>query len=134
MDEILVELFKGLNQRINEFRLKNKDIDIDDIVRSCIMIECYLDGFIKEEPIEVPVDSEETMSIEELGGITRAHLQAPPGHVGPSSEMIDYVVKNEKKLQDRIRKLAKVLEHNKNKPYFPTLCLASSDKKTHGKN
>jgi hypothetical protein len=134
MDEILVELFKGLNQRINEFRLKNKDIDIDDIVRSCIMIECYLDGFVNEEPVEVPVESENKISLEQLGGVSRAILQAPPGYVGPSSEMIDYVVKSEKKLQDRITRLGKALEHNKDKAYFPSLRLESSDKKTHGKN
>jgi hypothetical protein len=35
------------------------------------------------------------------------------------------VVKSEKKLQDRITSLAKALEHNKDKSYFPSLRLVS---------
>jgi hypothetical protein len=89
------------------------------------MIECYLDGFVNEEPVEVPVESENKISLEQLGGVSRAILQAPPGYVGPSSEMIDYVVKSEKKLQDRITRLGKALEHNKDKSYFPSLRLVS---------
>lgn len=134
MDDILTELFRELNHRINEFRSKNKDIDIDDITRSCTMIECYLDGFIKEEPAEIVPETCDAMSLEDMGAISRSLFTIPPGHVGPSSEMVNYVIKKDKNLQKRISRLAKDLENSKNKPYFPTLTDAPDHKKMRSKN
>jgi hypothetical protein len=134
MDETLVDLFKELNQRINEFRLKNQEVDIDDIVRSCIMIECYLDGFIKEELVEDNTDPTEAMTIDEMGAITSSFFTIPPGHVGPSREMVNYVKKTDKKLLERLSRLSKELENNKNIPYFPNISSLAYGKKIHGKN
>ena len=121
MDETLGILFGELCQRIKECREKNPLIDMDDIERSCVLIQSYMDGFSnKTPPIEDP-PSLPDISYEETCKLTRSPRLTPKGHLGPAYAMIQYAEqcdnRRARRVDEVIRK-GKELNKNTNKPFF----------------
>ena len=130
MDEILETLFGELCQRIKDCREKNPLIDIDDIERSSILIQSYIDGLnnkplpleeeLKEQPKEHP-PSLPDMSYEELCKLTRPPRVTPRGHLGPAYTMIRYAEERDNRHARRVDEViqkGKDLDKNRNKPFF----------------
>ena len=126
MDETLTSLFESLCYRIEEFKLKNPALDMEEVERGVILIQSYLDGFKTYSP-EVPIEPDKTsslipeMSYEELCKATRPPRITEKGHVGPSSEMIRYAEECDNKRARRVDiviQYGKDLDKNKNNSYF----------------
>jgi len=124
MDEILETLFGELCQRIKDCQEKNPLIDMDDIERSCILIQSYMDGLNKkplEEPPKEDPPSLPDMSFEELCKLTRPPRVTPKGHLGPAYTMIHYAEERDnrhaRRVDEVIRK-GKELDKNRHKPFF----------------
>lgn len=126
MDEILETLFGELCQRIKDCREKNPLIDMDDIERSCILIQSYIDGLtnkplpLEEEP-KAPPSSLPHMSFEELCKLTRPPRVTPRGHLGPAYTMIHYAEETDNRqarIVDEIIQKGKDLDKNRTKPFF----------------
>ena len=47
MDETLTSLFEALCYRIEELKLKNPELDMEEVERGAIYIQSFLDGFKK---------------------------------------------------------------------------------------
>jgi hypothetical protein len=126
MDETLVSLFESLCYRIEELKIKNPGLEMDEVERGAILIQSYLDGFkvyaveVPKEPIDIaPLLPD--MSYEELCKITRPPRITEKGHIGPSREMIRYAEAQDNKRARRVDvviKIGKEMEKNKDKPYF----------------
>ena len=126
MDETLVSLFEALCYRIEELKLKNPALDMEEVERGAILIQSYLDGF-KTYAVELPKEPSDIssplpdISYEELCKLTRPPRITEKGHLGPSSEMIRYAEAQDNKRARRVDvviKIGKDLEKNKDKPYF----------------
>jgi hypothetical protein len=124
MDDTLASLFESLCYRIEELKIKYPDIDMEDVDRSAILINSYLDGFKKysievpEEPVEVQMPE---MSYEDLCKLTRPPRITEKGHIGPSRTMVQYAEEQDNKRArrvDLIIKIGKDIEKNKHKPFF----------------
>ncbi len=126
MDEILGILFGELCQRIKECREKNPLIDMDDIERSCILIESYIDGFSNNtSPLEEETKQDPplllAMSYEEQCKITRPPRLTPKGHIGPAYTMIKYAEECDNRRArtvDEVIRKGKELDKNRGKPFF----------------
>lgn len=121
MDEILGTLFDELSRRIKDCQEKNPLVDMDDVARSCLLIQSYIDGF-NNKPF--PVDGTPllpNMSYEELCKLTRPPRITPKGHLGPAYSMIHYAEDNDNRRARRVDQIiqkGKELEKNKDKPFF----------------
>jgi hypothetical protein len=122
MDDILGTLFDELCQRIKDCKEKNPLIDMDDIERSCILIQSYINKplSVEEEPKEDP-PSLPDMSYEELCKLTRPPRITPKGHLGPAYTMVRYAEKEDTRrarMVDDVIRHGKQLDKNKDKPFF----------------
>lgn len=124
MDETLTNLFELLCYRIEELKSKNPDLDMEDVDRSAILIQSYLDGF-KTYTIDPPKEniplSLPEMSYEELCKLTRPPRITEKGHVGPSHLMAKYAEDQDNKRARRVDVLiqyGKEIDKKKNKPFF----------------
>ena len=124
MDDTLVVLFGELCKRLEECQAKNPGVDVEDITRVGIMIQSYLDGFKREPILTTRVPERELlpdMSYEEITNYTRAPRVTPKGQLGPTKEMVEYAIRIEKenaRRVDRVIRLGKEMDANKDKPYF----------------
>jgi hypothetical protein len=121
MDDTLVILFGELCRRIEECQEKNPALDLDDLMRSCLLIQSYLDGFKKEAVSEEKPVMLSPIMYEEISILTRPPRVIPKGHVGPSQYMARYAEEHDNinaKLVDNIIQYGKDLENNKNVPFF----------------
>lgn len=120
MDETLKILFDELCLRIEELQKKNPEVNTDTLMRSCVMIQSYIDGFSKEEePKEAP-QSLPDISYEQLCKLTRPPRITPRGHLGPAYTMTRYAEEEENKrarIVDDVIRQGKELDKNK-KPFF----------------
>ena len=115
---ILIALFKDLKQKIMNLKSKNAMMDVNgihgmnEVVKSCDIMDRYIDSFVYKEEhaihIAPPYDSFSLTPI-------------PRGHVGPTAAMMRYAGNEEKKVMDRIDRVAQMgreLDANKETPYF----------------
>ena len=124
MDETLTNLFEVLCSRIEELRLKNPSLDMEEVDRISILIQSYLDGF--KIFTEVPEQKDAVthlpeLSFEELCKLTRPPRNTPKGSIGPSQRMVLYAEKKDTmraKRVDRVIKMAKDIEARKHIPFF----------------
>jgi len=66
---------------------------------------------------------------EELCRMLKIKRVIPPGHIGPTREMVRYAEKRDKNMSktfDSLALLTKELEERKNIPYFPELNLGKN--------
>jgi hypothetical protein len=124
MDETLTSLFEALCYRIEELKLKNPDLNMEDVERGAILIQSYLDGFKTytiEESKESTSPTLPEMSYEELCKLTRPPRITEKGHIGPTTRMSQYAEAEDNKRARRVDviiKYAKELDKNKDKPFF----------------
>jgi hypothetical protein len=116
---ILITLFHDLKAKINNLKSKNAMMDLNGIeglnqvVKSCEVMDRYIDSFVyKEQHVINVIPSEQTYF----------NLTAiPRGHSGPTPAMRRYAATEEKKVMDRIDRvvqLGKDLDASREKPYF----------------
>lgn len=124
MDETLTSLFEALCYRIEELKLKNPSLDMEDVERGAILIQSYLDGFKTytiEEPVQSVSPSLPEMSYEELCKLTRPPRITEKGHMGPTSLMARYAENEDNKRARRVDiviQYGKNMDKNKDKPFF----------------
>lgn len=124
MDETLTSLFEALCYRIEELKLKNPELDMEEVERGAILIQSYLDGF-KTYAIEVSPQSTSPplpdMSYEELCKLTRPPRITEKGHMGPTPQMARYAEAEDNKRARRVDiviQYGRDLDKNKHKPFF----------------
>jgi hypothetical protein len=126
MDETLSSLFEALCYRIEELKLKNPLLDMEEVECGAILIQSYLDGF-KTYSVEVPSEPNDTspplpeMSYEELCKLTRPPRITEKGHIGPSPLMVRYAEQQDNKRARRVDiviQYGKEMDKNKDKTYF----------------
>jgi len=116
---ILITLFHDLKAKINNLKSKNAMMDLNGIeglnqvVKSCEVMDRYIDSFVyKEQHVINVIPSEQTYF----------NLTAiPRGNSGPTPAMRRYAATEEKKVMDRIDRvvqLGKDLDASREKPYF----------------
>jgi hypothetical protein len=124
MDQTLTSLFEALCYRIEELKMKNPELDMEDVERGAILIQSYLDGFktyTVEESKEAPSPTLPEMSYEELCKLTRPPRITEKGHIGPTVRMSQYAEAEDNKRARRVDvviKYAKELDKEKDKPFF----------------
>jgi hypothetical protein len=124
MDETLTSLFEALCYRIEELKLKNPELDMEEVERGSILIQSYLDGFKTysiEEPLQTTSPPLPEMSYEELCKLTRPPRITEKGHIGPTARMSQYAEAEDNKRARRVDvviKYAKELDKDKDKPFF----------------
>ena len=116
---ILITLFHDLKAKIDSLKSKNAMMDLNGIeglnqvVKSCEVMDRYIDSFVyKEQHVINVIPSEQTYF--NLSAI-------PRGHSGPTPAMRRYAATEEKKVMDRIDRvvqLGKDLDASREKPYF----------------
>jgi len=116
---ILITLFHDLKAKIHSLKSKNAMMDLNGIeglnqvVKSCEVMDRYIDSFVyKEQHVINVIPSEQTYF--NLSAI-------PRGHSGPTPAMRRYAATEEKKVMDRIDRvvqLGKDLDASREKPYF----------------
>lgn len=121
MDETLTSLFESLCYRIEELKLKNPTLEMEEVERGAILIQSYLDGF-KTYAIEAPKSPAlPDMSYEELCKLTRPPRITEKGHIGPTPLMIKYAEEQDNKRARRVDiviQYGKEMDKNKDKPFF----------------
>jgi hypothetical protein len=116
---ILITLFHDLKAKIHSLKSKNAMMDLNgveglnQVVKSCEVMDRYIDSFVyKEQHVINVIPSEQTYF----------NLTAiPRGHSGPTPAMRRYAATEEKKVMDRIDRvvqLGKDLDASREKPYF----------------
>jgi hypothetical protein len=113
---ILITLFHDLKDKIDSLKSKNAMMDangieaLNKVINSCETMDRYIDSFVfKEQHIVNVVSDYFTLT-------PTSRVQ-----VGPTQAMLRYAQKEEKKVMDRIDRIAQLgrdLDANKEKPYF----------------
>lgn len=115
---ILISLFQDLKKKINSLKSKNAMMDINgingmkEIVKSCEAMDRYIDSFVYKEEHTIHIAPPyEQFTLTPI----------PRGHFGPTSAMMRYAANEDKKVMDRIDRVAQMgkdLDANMDKPYF----------------
>jgi hypothetical protein len=119
MDEILGTLFDKLCLSIKDCHERNPSIDMNDIMRTSVLIQSYIDGLNKPLDKDDP-QSFPDMSYEELCKLTRPPRRTPKGYLGPTHSMSHFAEEEDNK---RARKVDAIIRYGKNiekntKPFF----------------
>ena len=117
---VLITLFHDLKAKIDSLKSKNAMMDVNGIeglnqvIKSCEVMDKYIDSFLYKEQHVIDVTSPYQHSFLSMSAI-------PKGHSGPTPAMRRYAVTEEKKVMDRIDRvvqLGKDLDARREKPYF----------------
>jgi hypothetical protein len=118
MDDTLIILFGELSLRIKECQEKNPHVDMTHVMRMCILIQSYLDGFIEPSEELTPLPQ---MTYAETCELACSPRITPEGHIGPTPAMVKYAENVDRENIDRVDRLiqyGKELEINKDTPFF----------------